>query len=159
MNFDLFFNEVEKSKIKLGSVKKREVNNGILDNEALFQLPFISLVILVLAKDKRKPKVEELGRLVGECLELTMPAFKKSKQKISWSANLRIRTINAMTFLEAVGLIHVNNRKGRLSITESGKKLIESALKNEDNLSCTLSEIKRSYRNICVSRQLDMELV
>lgn len=158
MNFDLFFDEAEKIKINFDFDDRKESNIGMLDNEALFQLPFISLTILALAKDRRKPRVEELGRLVGECIELTMPAFKKSKQKIGWSANLRIRTINAMTFLESARLIDVNNRKGKLSITDKGKKLVGSAIKNEDNLSYTLLEISRSYRNICVSRQLDLEL-
>lgn len=158
MNFDLFFNEAEKVNLNLGFVEKKQSNIGMLDNEALFQLPFISLVILALAKDRRKPKVEELGRLVGECIELTMPAFKKSKQNIGWSANLRIRTINAMTFLESAELIDINNRKGKLKTTDKGKRLVNSAIKNEDNLSYTLLEICRSYRNICVSRQLDLEL-
>ncbi|EOK5726547.1 hypothetical protein ACM6U3_004483, partial [Vibrio vulnificus] len=93
-----------------------------------------------------------------ECIEKTMPAFKTSKQKIGWSANLRIRTINAMTFLESAGFIFINNRKSKLEITLKGKSLIGSALKEEDNLAYTLLEISKSYRNICVARQLDLEL-
>lgn len=162
MNFDTFFNKVEKSDIHL-DFSEHEVSHesntvGMLDNEALFQLPFISLVVLLLAKDRSKPKVEEIGRLVGESLEVAMPAFKKSRQKIGWSANLRIRTINAMTFLEGSSLILVNNRKGRLEITDKGKKIISSALKLESNLSYNLMQISKAYRNICVSRRLELEL-
>ncbi|HDY7738779.1 hypothetical protein ABRZ58_12330 [Vibrio vulnificus] len=158
MNFELFFEEAERINLRLENVSYKDEKVGLLDNEALFQLPFICLIILILAKDRRKPRVEELGQLVGECIEKTMPAFKTSKQKIGWSANLRIRTINAMTFLESAGFIFINNRKSKLEITLKGKSLIGSALKEEDNLAYTLLEISKSYRNICVARQLDLEL-
>jgi len=158
MNFELFFDEVSKSKLQINLSHNEVSKSVLLDNEALFQLPFISLIILMLVKDRRKPRVQELGRMVGECIELTMPAFKRSNQKVGWSANLRIRTINAMTFLEVSELIVIGNRRGKLEITPRGKKLIASAIQGDDNLSYTLLEISKSYRNICVSRQLDLEL-
>ncbi|MCQ9094439.1 hypothetical protein [Vibrio parahaemolyticus] len=158
MNFEYFFNTVESKDLRIDCSDSNSESLGLLDNEALFQLPFISLVILLLAKDRRKPKVSELGRLVGEAIEVSMPAFKQSKQKIGWSANLRIRTINAMTFLESCNLVHVNNRMGKIEATDKGKKLINVTLKNDNNLSYNLSIIGKSYRNICVSRQLDLEL-
>ena len=130
MNFEYFFNVIESKDLRIDCSGSNSESLGLLDNEALFQLPFISLVILLLAKDRRKPKVSELGRLVGEAIEVSMPAFKQSKQKIGWSANLRIRTINAMTFLESCNLVHVNNRMGKVEATEKGKKLIKETLKN-----------------------------
>ncbi|MEZ8379248.1 hypothetical protein AB6C48_10470 [Vibrio splendidus] len=158
MNFDRFFDQVEETNATLKVSEQRDVNDNALDNEALFQLPLISLVILLLAKDKRKPKLPELGRTIGEVLEQSMPAFKQSNQHISWSANLRIRTIKAMIFLEASGFVKVNNSKGKIEATESGKKLIKKALSQDNNLTYNLLEIAKSYRNICVSRTLDMEL-
>ncbi|ELB2103661.1 hypothetical protein QNZ87_002797 [Vibrio parahaemolyticus] len=129
MNFEFFFNTVESKDLRIDCSDSNSESLGLLDNEALFQLPFISLVILLLAKDRRKPKVSELGRLVGEAIEVSMPAFKQSKQKIGWSANLRIRTINAMTFLESCNLVYVNNRMGKVEATDKGKKLINETLK------------------------------
>ncbi|HAS6130355.1 TPA: hypothetical protein I7264_03450 [Vibrio parahaemolyticus] len=158
MNFNSFFDHVEESNSILEVSECREEKGDALDNEALFQLPLISLVILLLAKDKRKPKMPELGRMVGEVLEQSMPAFRHSKQHISWSANLRIRTIKAMIFLESSGFVIVNNSKGKVEATESGKKLINKAISQESNLSFNLIEIAKSYRNICVSRKLDLEL-
>jgi hypothetical protein len=159
MNFNSFFEEAEKTKLQIAIGDGYTFRNHPLDNEALFQLPLISLIILLMAKDRRKPFVKEVGQLVGECLEGTMPAFKGSAQHIGWSANLRVRTVKAMVFLEHAHLVSVENRKGRLHITNLGKKVIEVALNQEDNLASNLSCISRCYRNICVSRQLDLELI
>ncbi|AUV13385.1 MULTISPECIES: hypothetical protein [unclassified Aeromonas] len=159
MNFESFFHRLQNNVITLplSSQEKSEQYN-LLDNEALFQLPLISIIILVLAKDKRKPKVAEVGQLVGECIESSFLGFKGSTQHIGWSANLRIRTVKSMSFLENAGLITINNRKDRLHITELGKKVIDRANAWDENLEYNLSLISRSYRNICVSRQLDSEL-
>ncbi|MBW3804785.1 MULTISPECIES: hypothetical protein [Aeromonas] len=159
MNFESFFHRLQNNVITLplSSQGKSEQYN-LLDNEALFQLPLISIIILVLAKDKRKPKVAEVGQLVGECIESSFLGFKGSTQHIGWSANLRIRTVKSMSFLENAGLLTINNRKDRLHITELGKKVIDRANAWDENLEYNLSLISRSYRNICVSRQLDSEL-
>lgn len=159
MNFESFFHRLQNNVITLplSSQGKSEQHN-LLDNEALFQLPLISIIILVLAKDKRKPKVAEVGQLVGECIESSFLGFKGSTQHIGWSANLRIRTVKSMSFLENAGLLTINNRKDRLHITELGKKVIDRANAWDENLEYNLSLISRSYRNICVSRQLDSEL-
>lgn len=159
MNFESFFHRLQNNVITLplSSQGKSEQYN-LLDNEALFQLSLISIIILVLAKDKRKPKVAEVGQLVGECIESSFLGFKGSTQHIGWSANLRIRTVKSMSFLENAGLITINNRKDRLHITELGKKVIDRANAWDENLEYNLSLISRSYRNICVSHQLDSEL-
>lgn len=171
MNFETFFNRVEVKQLVVslpqGMSSEQDVSpnqvtvrqqTGLLDNEALFQLPLISMIILVMAKDKRKPKVAELGQLVGECIESSFVGFKGSAQHVGWSANLRIRTVTALSFLESAGLIVVNNRKDRLQITELGKKVVERALKWNEILEYNIGFISRAYRNICVSRQLDLEL-
>jgi hypothetical protein len=159
MNFESFFHRLQNNVITLplSSQEKSEQYN-LLDNEALFQLPLISITILVLAKDKRKPKVAEVGQLVGECIESSFLGFKGSTQHIGWSANLRIRTVKSMSFLENAGLITINNRKDRLHITELGKKVVDRANAWDENLEYNLSLISRAYRNICISRQLDSEL-
>lgn len=158
MNFNKFFDQLEKSDIDVNFTRVVGSGSHLLNNEALFQLPLISLIVLLLAKDKRKPKVAEIGQMVGESLEATMPGFKGSSQHIGWSANLRVRTVKAVSFLEHTKLVEINNRKGRIKITDLGKKVVNKALKRDDDLSCSLVEISRAYRNICVSKQLDLEL-
>lgn len=158
MNFDDFFEKIEQSDVSI-NVDSANVNRSrLLENEALFQLPLICLIILMMAKDKRKPRVAEIGQLVGESIESSMSGFKGSAQHIGWSANLRVRTVNALSFLEHTNLVEINNRKSRIKITDLGKKVITRALHLENDLSYNLAQISRSYRNICISKQLDMEL-
>ena len=158
MNFESFFDHIENIEIKVSALSNDNMRPHLLDNEVLFQLPLISLIVLLMAKDRRKPFVSELGRLVGESLEASMIGFKKSDQHLAWSANLRVRTVKAISFLEHTKLIEINNRKGRVKISELGKKVINKALAKDDNLSYNLSKIARAYRNICVSKQFDLEL-
>lgn len=158
MNFDAFFQSISglKTEVILEGSSPRRVNT--LDNEALFQLPLISLVILLLAKDKRKPRVPEIGQLVGESIGASLVGFKGSAQHVGWSANLRVRTVTALSFLELARLVEVDNRKGRVVATELGKRVINKAMNQEDNLAYNLAHISRAYRNLCVSRQLDLEM-
>lgn len=158
MNFETFFQEGN-GKSLIIPMKNSKAREDTLDNEALFQLPLISIIILVLAKDRSKPRISELGQLVGECIEKTFIGFKASDQNVGWSANLRIRTVKAINFLERSKLIVINNRKEMVVITELGKKVVDRAFQWDQNLEYNLKLIARSYRNIRVSRQLDLELM
>lgn len=159
MNFDNFFDNVPN--ITLNSNKgnnQNSANHNLLNNEALFQLPLICLIILMLAKDRRKPDISEIGQLVGECIESSFYGFKGSAQHLGWSANLRIRTIKAVSFLELTKLIEVDYRKKKIIATDLGAKVVNSALVKEDDLSFNLSKISIVYRNICLTKSLNMEL-
>lgn len=158
MNFELFFDQLESSEVSVNITPINLNSKHLLDNEALFQLPLISLIVLLMAKDRRKPRVAAIGQLVGESIESSMPGFKGSAQHLGWSANLRVRTVKAISFLEISKLIEIPNRKGKICITKLGKKVISKALSIEGNLSYNLLKISQSYRNICVSKQLEMEL-
>ncbi|MYM65616.1 hypothetical protein GTP45_02055 [Pseudoduganella sp. FT55W] len=158
MNFDSFFAQYSDHELE-GAVPQKGGAKGELTNDALFQLPLIALIILVLAKDRRKPKVQEIGQFVGETIELTMSGFKGSSHQLGWSAGMRIRTVNALRFLDAAGLVNVLNDHGRVSISELGKKVLLRATEAQaDDLAYNLAQIARAYRNICVARQLDLQI-
>ena len=159
MNLNEFFSRVEQRSISVRVSQDLRPRPIGLDNEALFQLPFIALAVLVLAKDRRKPFVSEVGQLVGESLEATVPSFKGSSKHLGWSANLRVRTVKALQFLEVAGLALVDNRKSRVAGTDLGAKVVGAALSNDDDLAFILKKLALAYRNICVSRQLDMEVI
>ncbi|WP_336939019.1 hypothetical protein [Acinetobacter modestus] len=159
MNFDDFFETAPN--INFNGIRNFDLNTAnqnFLNNEALFQLPLISLIILMLAKDRRKPNISEIGQLVGECIEATFFGFKGSAQHIGWSANLRIRTIKAVNFLELSKLIVIDYKRKKITATSLGIKVINSALEKEDDLSYNLSKISMAYRNICLAKNLNMEL-
>ncbi len=157
MDYDEFFARMEKKEVSInltGDIKAYR-----LSNEALFHIPLISMVILLFAKDRRKPYVAELGQLVGDSFEKSMAGFKGSSQHLGWSANLRVRTVKALGFLEGVGMVRVDNRKGRLAITDLGSKVISRTMSEDSDLSYNLAQIQRAYRNICVEKQLKLELI
>lgn len=158
MNFNTFFDHIEASELTINIDSTLQTKEHLLNNEALFQLPLISLIILLMAKDKRKPYVSEIGQLVGESIQHSMAGFKGTSLFLGWSANLRIRTVTAISFLDYANLIEIENSKGRVKITKLGKKVIDRALEKDDNLSYNLILIARNYRHICVSKQFDMEL-
>ena len=159
MNFDEFFDIISKKDIKI-DIKYIDKQESLgLNNEALFQLPLIALIILLLSKNSVKPRASEIGSLVGKLLEDVMLGFKGSSQLLGWSANLRIRTVTALQFLESVQLVIIDESNKKLSITKLGKKVIDKAFLYESDLSYNLALIERSYRNYCVDSKLDGELL
>lgn len=159
MNYDEFSERIKSKNIAIKiTPEHRPVQHG-LDNESLFQLPLIAMIILLLSKDRRKPQVSEIGQLVGELLEDTMIGFKSSNQYLGWSANLRIRTVTALNFLEAVKLVYINKNDTKLNITDLGKKVITKAFEYDSDLSYNLELIERAYRNNCVDKKLNGELI
>jgi hypothetical protein len=157
MNYNAFFAEVRRSGVELAFDNPETAQPARLSNEALFHLPLLAITILLLSKDKRKPKVNQIGQLVGECFERTFVGFKGSSQHLGWSANLRVRTVRALTFLETAGLIVVAS--SRLGITDKGKKVIQQAFSDEhSDLYFNLRLIERAYRDISVERQLSLSL-
>ncbi|WP_224788177.1 hypothetical protein [Pseudomonas fluorescens] len=147
MNIVELFEKIDDN-IQINSRKVTRNPEESLSNEALFHLPLLAMTILLLAKSRSKPKLEEITSLVGQCLELSIPGYKHSSQNISWSANLRIRTVKALTFLEIKELIYTDSSK-KIIASELGKKVIDRALAQESELSANLAAIQRSYRNIC----------
>lgn len=157
MNYEQFFTRVKEDKIELKFDNLTISPPARLSNEALFHLPLLALTILVLAKGRRKPRVNHLGQLVGECFERTFAGFKGSSQHVGWSANLRVRTVRALTFLEAASLVEVS---GDLVIaTEAGREVVNTLFKNEESdLNFTVRTLERAYRDIGAERQLSLGL-
>lgn len=159
MNYDEFFDTISKKDIRI-DIKDIEKKESVgLNNEALFQLPLIAIIILLLSKNRVKPRANEVGSLVGKLLEEVMLGFKGSSQLLGWSANLRIRTVTALNFLESVHLIIIDESNKKLNITKLGKKVIDKVFLYESDLSYSLALIERSYRNYCVDSKLDGEIL
>jgi hypothetical protein len=152
MRYEDFFTEARDRNLKLHVEElTHDIVSG-LDNEALFQLPLLAMVVLMLSRGRSKPKVSEIGQLVGECLERTVTGFKGSTQYIGWSANLRMRTIRALSFLERTGLAVVEHSRNSISVTESGRVVVSSACVGDTPLAFALAIIERSFENIRAER-------
>ncbi len=158
MDYEEFFQEASEKEIVLpldqfsGSAPHR------LSNEALFHLPLLAMTILLLSKTRRKPKSDELGQLIGECFERTFSGFKGSSQHLGWSANLRMRTVKALTFLETVSLVEVDRHDSRIKVTEFGKKVVSKAIDVQSDLGYTLQLVERNYFDLQIEKQIAMDL-
>jgi len=158
MNYNEFFTEAAKLNIRLPLQPTAKEHHSSLDNEALFQLPILAMVILTISKSNSKPIFSEIGQLVGECLERTVSGFKGSSQDIGWSANLRIRTVKALTLLERLDFIMVDSSDGRVSTEAKGRQVIESVLAGDSPLSHAMLIIERSYENIRAEQRIRTEV-
>ena len=158
MNYDEFFEEAEEKKISMRIENAGSSVNHRLSNEALFHLPLLAMTILMLSKSRRKPKSDELGQLVGECFERTFSGFKGSSQHLGWSANLRMRTVKALTFLETADLVQVDQSHSRIRATDKGKKVVAKAMEGDSDLAFTLQLIGRQHRDIEIEKKISMEL-
>ncbi|ARQ46652.1 hypothetical protein [Oxalobacter formigenes] len=157
MKFDEFFSLAKNLNISsFGSLEYENRESSLLSNEVLFHLPFIAMVILIISTAKSKPRYTEIGQLVGECLERTLVGFKGKSQYLGWSANLRIRTVRALTFLEAAELIDIDDISKIISSTKKGKKVLNAAKRDTNNLSLTLMMVQRNYRNIRTEKQIEL---
>lgn len=143
-----FFNEARRLSLKLNLSGEEYSPVHTLDNEALFQLPLLAMVILALSKGRAKPVLSEIGQLVGECLERTVAGFKWSSQDIGWSGNLRIRTVKALTFLETTGQVSIDQVTREISATALGRKVYSGAVQGEGLLALSMRGIELSYQYI-----------
>ena len=158
MNFDEFFQEVEERGIKLVPARVPAKEGMLLSNEALFHLPLLAAIILIMSKLRIKPVISEVGQLVGESLERAFGSFKGSSQRVGWSANLRMRTVRALTFLESANLVTIDRKNNRITASELGKKVIDSALTSDSDLAYTLRLVERKYMDIQAEKKIEMEL-
>jgi hypothetical protein len=156
VNYDSFFEAVQTADISLSFDNNRQSLPARLSNEALFHLPLLAITILVLSSGRRKPRVNEIGQLVGECFERVFVGFRGSSQHIGWSANLRMRTVRALSFLEVARLVTIG--ADRATATETGKSVVKRVFDaDESDLCYTLRQVERAYRDINAERQLTLD--
>jgi len=129
-----------------------------LQNESLFHMPLIALTIMLLGKGSAKPRVDEIGMFVGMCFEQSLSTFKGSSQELGWSANLRIRTVRALTFLETAEFVNVNKNTYRLETTPAGRKFLNKLTEENTKLCLFLLTAQRAYRNMCKERAGEAKL-
>lgn len=154
MNLVEFCDKAKRARLDLQLAGGNVEHSQLLSNEALFQLPLLAMFILMMAKGKRKPRSDELGQVVGECIERTLAGFKGSSQHIGWSGNLRVRTVNALAFLELADLVQVARNSKFVSATGRGASIYSAATHGEGNLAMTLQSAERNYRDMAREQQL-----
>ncbi|KRB08071.1 hypothetical protein [Lysobacter sp. Root690] len=154
MKFAEFFSQIRADGIEIEFDYTHGSPPPRLNNEAMFHLPLIAITILMISKGHVKPASEEIGQLIGDCYERTFPGFRGSAQHLGWSASLRVRTVQALAFLEQAELVEVDSTSKKISATAAGRSVIDRAISASGDLASNLISVERSYRNIRTERQL-----
>jgi hypothetical protein len=157
MDYEEFFQVVKDVKPDFSNVKAHADGYTPLSNDALFHIPLLAISILALCKVRGKFTLPEVGQVIGECFERTLPGFKGSAQLLAWSSNLRVRTINALCFLEDSGLVTVlETSEKEITATKLGKEIIDNTLAEDTELSYVIARIQRSYNNMKKESNIEM---
>jgi len=159
MKFSEFFNQIRVDQIEVEFDYAYQSPLPRLSNEAMFHLPLIAITILMMAKGHVKPAVDEIGQLVGDCYERTFSGFRGSAQHLGWSASLRVRTVQALAFLEQANLVEVDGLNSKIAATAIGRSVIDRAIATGGDLAANLVDVERSHRNIRIERQLRLSPV
>jgi hypothetical protein len=154
MRINEFFSEVAARQIEVQFDYADAAPAQRLSNEALFHLPLIAITILMLSKGHVKPFVDEIGQLVGDCYERAFTGFRWSAQHLGWSGSLRVRTVQALAFLEQAQLVDVDQIQRKVSATGLGRNVLELAISTGGDLASTLVAVDRGYRDLRIERQL-----
>lgn len=158
MNLTEFFEEARAKKIEMKLDRGESVQASKLSNEALFHLPLIAIAVLMIARSRTKPSVGEIGQIIGDCFEGALAGFRGSAQNLGWSASLRVRTVQALSFLEMSGLVVVEMPNRTIVATDLGKRVLDKALAGGSDLAVTLVGVARAYRNLRADRQLRLSV-
>lgn len=154
MNISEFFEQARRQGVEVSFDRLEPVRPMKLSNEAMFHLPLIAITVLTISRSRMKPSVSELGQVIGDCFEQTFSGFRGSAQNIGWSAALRVRTVQALSFLEVSGLVTVDESSRTISATDLGKRALIKAFAGGTDLAETLAGVSRAYRNLRTDRQL-----
>ena len=149
-----FFERIRMEGIEIDFDYRSEAPPARLSNEAMFHLPLIAIAILTMAKGHTKPSVDGIGQLVGDCYEQSFPGFRGSAQHLGWSAALRVRTVQALAFLEQAHLVEIESVTNKIEATSLGRAVVDRAISLGGDLASNLMLVERSYRNIRAERQL-----
>lgn len=147
MDLQTFFTQTNDLTVSLDEPRRRKAESK-LTNEALFQLPFLSMSILFLSKGKAKPSVAEIGQKLGVAFERSFVAFRGSSQHLGWSANMRIRTTTAISFLEMSGLVAVDKNNNEVSITNLGKQVVKKVISEDGELKNNITVVCKYFNGI-----------
>lgn len=152
--YDVFMENAKDLQIILGAEIK-EIDYSPLTNEALFHLPFLVLAILCITKGRKKVTTADLGHSFSQAFERTITGYRKGSQMISWSANLRLRTVKALEFLECSSMVSIKYDKS-IAPTKTGKTLIDTVMSEASFLGITLRKLSRNFNDLKSEKQIDL---
>ncbi|NIK63518.1 hypothetical protein [Xanthomonas cannabis] len=147
MDVESFLNSLSKEDLRFSITEDRLPSRSAPETiDALFHLPLLALVVMVIATQATLSTVL-LGRKVALLLVEHFSALRHSPQGLEASLTLRRRCADALAYLEAANLVTVSNDPMReIALTQAGKKRLEAASRNVNDLGLMIRQLRISQR-------------
>jgi hypothetical protein len=109
--------------------------------DALFHLPLLAVTIMTAARHEPF-HVVSLGRTVASVLVERFAALRDAPKTLQNSVTMRRRSVEALVFLEAAGLVVVSQDDRReISLSADGKTRFDRARRTEGDLGLLLRQL------------------
>lgn len=142
MDVDSFLQRVSERNISLPAARDSTAGRAPEKIDALFHLPLLALAILVIAR--RKPfATTVLGWNVALLLTEHFTALRHTPHALETSLTLRRRCADALTLLEAAGLVLVSPDRLRIvTLSDDGKAHLDRAARDSTDLGLLVRQLK-----------------
>jgi hypothetical protein len=143
MDLDGFLQHVSDPTLRLPILNQRISTTRAPERaDALFHLPLLALAIMAIAR--RKPfQTVKLGTTVSRLLIERFTALRHAPRAFERSVTLRRRCVDALVFLETVGLVVVSQDTRRvISLTAKGKAEFDAARRAEGDLGLLVRHLR-----------------
>jgi hypothetical protein len=112
------------------------------DVDALFHLPLLALAIMTAARH-RPFRTVALGQTVARLLVERFTALRDTPRTLERSVTMRRRSVDALVFLEATGLVSVSLDDDReITLTEDGKTRLDRARRTMGDMGLLLRQLR-----------------
>jgi hypothetical protein len=115
--------------------------------DALFHLPLLALAAMIIARQTPFSTVS-LGRNVAMLLVEHFAALRNPSHGLETSLTLRRRCADALAFLEASNLVSISGPQRFVSLTDAGKKHIDTAARDATDLGLLVRQLRTSQERV-----------
>lgn len=154
MDFDQFVKSVSGLPVALPRLRVDSVGTRVPEDvDAIFQLPLLALVIMILAR--REPfSASALGRDVSALLVERFATLGRSRPNLEVSITLRRRCAEALVFLEIAELVEISRDSRHIvSLTPGGKTRCDRVrLKDSSDLGVLVRTLTRALDRLVARR-------
>ena len=156
IDIDTFRERVSGTTLRLPAIDPAEMRTRAPETvDALFHLPLLALAIMTIARSKPLRTVN-LGGSVAALFVEHFYALRQRAHALEASLTLRRRCVNALVFLETVGLVTVSrDRKRTIELTAAGKGQLDKARTTETDLGLLIRGLRASHSRAVARRGID----
>lgn len=141
MHIDDLLEQIGDSDIRFPAINVTSRTEAPANVDALFHLPLLAVTIMTAARHEPF-QVVSLGRTVAGTLVERFAALRDAPNTLLNSITMRRRSVEALVFLEATGLVVVSHDDRReISLSQEGKTRFDRAKRMEGDLGLLIRQL------------------